>query len=99
VTKVGPKEAQRRKLRERERDADGINRRYALGLPESAWNKARKIDGDGTLKPASEPKRMGRPPRLSRGDYAAVEAASRDLLAVALRYYNKHAARNLKQKA
>jgi hypothetical protein len=49
--------------------------------------------------PASEPKRMGRPPRLSRGDYAAVEAASRDLLAVALRYYNKHAARNLKQKA
>lgn len=89
TAKVGPKEAQRRALRE----FKGPWQRYVT-IPELA-----RIVTEAQKKAASEPKRMGRPPRLSRGDYAAVEAASRDLLAVALRYYNKHAARNLKQKA
>ena len=49
--------------------------------------------------PKPQKARIGRPPSLTKADHDAVRAASPELLAVALRYYLKHAARNLKQKA
>ena len=98
MTKVGPKEAQRRALRDLQ---------WAPGTPYKAGDTVIRAGKSyvvsatipkparrASQKAASELKRIGRPPRLSKGDYAAVDAASRDLLATALKHYLKHAARN-----
>jgi hypothetical protein len=99
---IGPKEAQRRALRE----APGLKTIAELRVPPrteggAQWGPNRVIQRFPPVKgkkPAKtltaprkqglgEAKRMGRPPSLKKADYEAVGAATPDELAVALRWY------------
>lgn len=83
TAKVGSREAWRRAKRE-EAALAAVAAHQAILKGVTAPRK----QGPG------EPKRMGRPPDLKKADYDAVEAATRDLLATALKHYLRHTAKN-----
>ena len=96
--KVGPKEAAIRAQREA-----GLSRVITVFKGPKGAQPTPKVGVSGVkgVRGAKEGQkaRIGRPPSLTKADHDAVKSASPELLAVALRYYLKHAARNLKQKA
>ena len=87
---IGPKEAQRRALREAPARRNERLAKEAQRLAD-AWGhpvtiKLARKPAPKPRKPGlGEPKRMGRPPRLKAADYAAVDAADKETLAIALK--------------